>query len=221
MKIFLDSADIDDISQALKTGLLDGITTNPSLLSKALKQRNLTIYDLDSYLLDLIKLLNNKEISLEVTKQSLEDIYKEAHHLASLSDNIVIKIPAKYEYLNLINRLVLDGISVNITLIFSFNQAILNAKLNVKYVSLFLGRLSDIGINGFDIIKNVKRSIINYQFNTKVLAASIRDVFQFEQALISNSDVITVPFNVFNKLLDNALTDIGLSIFNNSWKELF
>ena len=213
MKIFLDTANIESIEKWAQTGLIDGVTTNPTHLSKEGKnpvEQILTICDI----------LPSGPISVEVTQEQPEHVYIQARKLAALCDNIVIKIPCHAHYYTVIKKLIAEGIPLNITLVFSLSQGLMMAKLGAQYISPFIGRLDDIGANGIELIQHLRQIIDWYDFKTELLAASIRDVTHFEQTLLAGADIATVPVNVFEKSLEHQLTDKGMAQFLADWKKL-
>lgn len=213
MKIFLDTAHTESIQKWAQTGLIDGVTTNPTHLSKEGKnpvEQILTICDI----------LPSGIISVEVVEEEPDQMYLQARKLASLSDNIVIKIPCHANYYSVIKKLIAEGIPLNITLVFSLTQGLMMAKLGAQYISPFIGRLDDIGANGIELIQHLRHMIDWYNFETELLAASIRDVAHFEQTILAGADIATVPVAVFEKSLEHQLTDKGMAQFLADWKKL-
>ncbi len=213
MKIFLDTAHTESIQKWAQTGLIDGVTTNPTHLSKEGKnpvEQILTICDI----------LPSGSISVEVTETEPDQVYLQARKLASLCDSIVVKIPCHAHYYTVIKKLIAEGIPLNITLVFSLAQGLMMAKLGVQYISPFVGRLDDTGVDGIELVQHLRHMIDWYDFETELLAASIRDVAHFEQAIIAGADIATLPVAVFEQSLEHKLTDKGMEQFSADWKKL-
>jgi transaldolase len=213
MKIFLDTAHIESIEKWAQTGLIDGVTTNPSHLSKEGKNPV-------EQVLAICDILPSGSISVEVTETEPDHVYIQARKLASLCDSIVIKIPCHAKYYHTIKKLIAEGIPLNITLVFSLAQGMMMAKLGAQYISPFVGRLDDINGNGVELIQHLRHIIDWYNFETELLAASIRDVEHFEQVMLAGADIATVPVAVFEKSLEHQLTDKGMAQFLEDWKKL-
>lgn len=213
MEIFLDTANLELIHSLSQTGLIDGVTTNPSHLAKEKKEP-----------LALIKkicaTLPEGQISVEVTEKDPAKIYLQAHKIADIAENVVVKIPCYKEYLPTIDSLMEDGIPLNITLVFSLTQAALMAKMGVEYISPFLGRLDDIDVDGIALLKDLRQIIDNKFYDSKVLAASIRSIGQVHDAILAGVDAITVSKEIFELMIDNPLTTKGMEIFDADWKKL-
>ncbi len=212
MKFFIDTANIDEIKEAASLGILDGVTTNPSLVSKEGK-------DFRELLDEILKIVDGP-ISAEVVSTEYNDILKEARDLAQIHKNIVVKIPLIKEGLKAVKSLTDDGIKVNVTLCFSATQALLAAKAGATYISPFIGRLDDISSDGMTLIKDVVQIYKNYDYKTEVLVASIRHPMHLLDAAKLGADVATMPFGVINKLFNHPLTDAGLEKFLSDWKKL-
>jgi len=212
MKFFIDTANINEIKEAAALGILDGVTTNPSLVSKEGK-------DFKTLLGEIIRIVDGP-ISAEVISTDYEGILKEARDLASIHKNIVVKIPLIAEGLKAVKTLSGENIKVNVTLCFSPAQALLAAKAGAAYISPFIGRLDDIGTSGMDLISQVVQIYRNYNFTTQVLVASVRHPLHVVEAALIGADVCTIPFSVIKKLFDHPLTDIGLGKFLSDWKKL-
>ncbi len=212
MKFFIDTANIDEIKEAVSLGILDGVTTNPSLVSKEGKDFR--------KLLDEILEIVDGPVSAEVISTDYDGILKEARDLASIHENIVVKIPLIKEGLKAVKTLTDEGINVNVTLCFSPTQALLAAKAGATYISPFVGRLDDISTSGMDLIAQIIQIYDNYDFDTQVLVASIRHPMHVAEAAMMGADVCTIPFAVINKLFNHPLTDIGLEKFLSDWKKL-
>ena len=213
MKIFLDTANIELITKWARTGLVDGVTTNPTHLSK--EKANPT-----QQVLAICDILPLGIISVEVTETEPEDVYIQARKIASLSDNIAVKIPCHVSYFPVIKKLVEENISLNITLVFSLAQGLMMAKLGVDYISPFIGRLDDIGANGVELIEKLRHMLDWYGFETKLLAASIRDNNHFEKSIMAGADIATVPISVLEQSIHHQLTDKGMAQFLADWKKL-
>jgi transaldolase len=213
MKFFLDTAHLESLKKAFTTGLLNGVTTNPTLLSK--EHANPT------ELIQKIAVIHpSLEISVEVTENDPHAVYTQAHALAELAPNIIVKIPSKQDYLPVIHKLVQEGITLNITLLFSLVQGIAMAKLGVRYVSPFIGRLDDIDTEGMQLVADLRQVFDHYGFTTKILAASIRSVRHIHEAALQGADCITMPVTLFESLLEHPLTSAGIERFEKDWKSL-
>jgi len=213
MKIFLDTANIELITQWAQTGLIDGVTTNPTHLSKEGGNPTQTVLTI----CDIVPL---GVISVEVVETDPESVYLQARKIASLSDNIAVKIPCHAHYYSVIRKLVEEGITLNITLVFSLAQGLMMAKLGVAYISPFVGRLDDIGADGIELIKQLRHMLDWYGFETQLLAASIRDTHHLEKALMAGADIATLPIAVFEQSLAHQLTDKGMAQFLADWNKL-
>jgi len=212
MKFFIDTANIDEIKEAAALGVLDGVTTNPSLVSKEGK-------DFRKLLDEILKIVDGP-VSAEVISTDYQSILKEGRDLASIHKNIVVKVPLIKEGLKAVKILTEEGIKVNVTLCFSPTQAILAAKAGATYVSPFVGRLDDISANGMELISQIVQIYRNYDFKTEVLVASIRHPLHVVEAALIGADVCTIPFDVIKKMFNHPLTDIGLEKFLSDWKKL-
>jgi transaldolase len=212
MKIFLDTANLESIKKYNDMGLLDGITTNPSLLSKEGGDPQKTMEE-------IVRIING-DVSLEVVSTEYEGMLEEGRRLRQYGDNVVVKCPMTPEGLKACKSLTAEGIPVNVTLIFSPNQAILAAKSGAKYVSPFIGRLDDVGKDGMQLISEIKQIFSNYKFSTQILVASIRHPIHVIEAGKIGADVVTLPAAVLEKMLKHPLTDIGLKNFLADWEKL-
>jgi transaldolase len=212
MKIFLDTANLESIKKYNDMGLLDGITTNPSLLSKEGGDPQKTMEEISR----IIK----GDVSLEVVAVDYEGMMEEGRRLRKSGDNVVVKVPMTAEGLKACKALTAEGIPVNVTLIFSPNQAILAAKAGAKYVSPFIGRLDDVGKDGMNLIREIKQIYPNYNFKTQILVASIRHPMHVVDSAKIGADVVTLPPAVLEKMLKHQLTDIGLKNFLADWEKL-
>lgn len=211
MKFFIDTANINEIKEAAALGILDGVTTNPSLVSKEGKDFR--------KLLDEILAIVDGPVSAEVISTDYQGIIKEAHDYSKIHKNIVVKVPLIKEGLKAVKTLSDEGIKTNVTLCFSPSQALLAAKAGATYISPFVGRLDDISHSGMDLISQIVTIYRNYDYKTKVLVASIRHPLHLVDAALIGADVCTMPFDVINKLFNHPLTDIGLEKFLNDWKK--
>ncbi len=214
MQFFLDTANLTDIRWAAHAGLIDGITTNPTLLAKVAGDR-----DPRSILKEICDTVDGP-ISAEVVAVKEHEMYAEGRELAKLADNIVVKIPMIEEGLPTVRRLAADGIRVNVTLCFSATQCLIAAKAGAAYVSPFLGRLDDVGQDGMDVIRETRVIFDNYEIETQILAASIRHPRHVTEAAMIGADAVTMPTEVLRKLLLHPLTDRGLDQFLNDWSKL-
>ena len=205
MQIFIDTADIEEIRDAAAMGVIDGVTTNPSLVAK-------TGRPFKDVIVDICEVVDGP-ISAEVIATDYDGIVKEARHLAAMHENIVVKVPLIAEGLKAVRTLSDEGIRINVTLCFSPTQGLLAAKAGATYVSPFIGRIDDISGNGMELVEQLVRIYANYGFNTKVLTASIRHPVHVVRASLIGSHVATVPHKVIHQLLKHPLTDIGLERF--------
>jgi transaldolase len=212
MKLFLDTANLDEIREGAALGVVDGVTTNPTLLSKESG-------DPEKILVEICKTIDGP-ISAEVVATDAEGMVREGRHLAGLHDNIVIKCPCTEEGLKATKILTADGHRVNMTLIFSPSQALLSAKAGARYVSPFLGRLDDISTPGMELVADIVGIFRNYEFECDVLAASLRHPMHVVEAARIGAPVATLPMKVFKALLKHPLTDIGLERFLADWEKV-
>jgi len=212
MKIFLDTANLESIKMYNDMGLLDGITTNPSLLAKEGGDPHKTMEEI----VDIIK----GDVSLEVVATDYDGMMEEGRRLRKYGENVVVKCPMTADGLKACKALTAEGIPVNVTLVFSPNQALLAAKAGAKYVSPFIGRLDDVGKDGMLLIKEIKQIFSNYNFGTQILVASIRHPMHVVDAAKIGADVVTLPASVLEKMLKHQLTDIGLKNFLADWEKL-
>jgi transaldolase len=212
MKIFLDSANLPSIKKYNDMGLVDGITTNPTLLSKENE-------DPADLMREIVRIVRGP-VSLEVVGTKTEEMIEEAHRLMKYGQNVVVKIPMISNGLRAIRHLALDGIPTNVTLVFSTNQAILAAKAGASYVSPFIGRLDDTGHDGMFIIREIVQIFRNYDFSTEVLVASIRHPLHVIEAGKIGADIVTLPPDILAKMIMHPLTDKGLAAFLDDWERL-
>jgi transaldolase len=212
MKIFIDSANVELISRFMGMNLVDGVTTNPSLLSKE-----------DANPLEQVrKILNlvRGPVSIEVIALDYENMLREAREIAKLGSNVVVKIPMTKDGMRAVNILAKDGIKTNVTLVFSPNQALIAAKAGATYVSPFIGRLDDIKLNGMDVVRDMVTIFRNYSITSKILVASIRNTQHMIEAAKSGADIATVPPSVLDEMFNHQLTDAGIKKFTDDWKVL-
>jgi len=212
MKIFLDTANLKAINTYNDMGLVDGITTNPTLLSKE-KQNPAEL------MREIVKIVKGP-VSLEVIATETDQMLEEAHKLKKFGQNVIVKIPMTSNGMKAVRKLKEDGIETNVTLIFSVNQAILAAKAGASYVSPFIGRLDDIGNEGMILIKEITQILRNYQFKTEVLVASIRHPVHVIEAGKIGADIVTLPPDILGKMITHPLTDKGLALFLSDWEKV-
>jgi len=212
MKFFLDTGSTEEIRQGVETGYVDGITTNPSLVSKEGKS-------FEALLKEICGMVKGP-VNAEVTAPDAAGMLKQAAALREIAPNIVIKIPMIPEGLKALKTLSEQGVNTNVTLIFSPVQALIAAKLGATYVSPFIGRLDDISQVGMDIIRQIRDIFDNYAYQTEILTASVRHPVHVLEAALAGSDIATMPFKVFQMLTKHPLTDIGNEKFLSDWKKL-
>ena len=212
MEIFIDSADINEIKEAYAMGVIDGVTTNPSLVAKTGRK-------FEDVIKDIIAVVDGP-ISLETVTLEASSIVEEAKKLAAIHKNVVVKIPLIEEGLKAIKLCAQMGIKTNCTLCFSANQALLAAKAGATYISPFVGRLDDIGQTGMDLIREIKTIYTNYGLKTKILVVFIRNTIHFKDSALMGADVATLPYHVILQLAKHTLTDVGLKKFLDDWKKV-
>jgi len=213
MKIFLDTANLEHIKKVANYGVIDGVTTNPSLISRE------GDVDFHGHLKQICKVVDGP-VNGEVISLEYEGMVKEARELAELADNIVVKIPMTMEGLKAVKTLSQEGISTNITLIFSANQALLAAKAGADYASPFIGRLDDRAHEGMQLIKDIATIFDNFDFDTEIITASVRSPRQVKNAALAGAHIATIPFAVIEKMSDHPLTDIGIERFMDDWESV-
>lgn len=213
MKIFIDTANLNEIKEAADMGLLDGVTTNPSLVAKEGHK------DFKSMLEKICSIVDG-DISAEVVSTDYAGMVKEGKELAKIHKNIVIKVPLIKEGLKAVKTFAGEGIKTNVTLCFSPSQALLAAKAGAYLVSPFVGRLDDISFNGMELISQIRQIYDNYDYQTQILVASVRHPIHFVESCLIGADVCTMPFKVIEQLAKHPLTDIGLEKFLDDWKKL-
>src|SRR4030042_3574793 len=213
MKFFIDTANPDEIKRGYEMGVIDGVTTNPTLISKEKK-------DFESLIDEICKIVKGMPISLEVLSLNSEGMIEEARRLSRMGENIVVKIPMTTEGLKAIKALVSEGIKTNTTLVFSPTQALLAAKAGTTYVSPFIGRLDDISQPGMELVEQIVTIFDNYDFESEVIVASIRHPIHVLEAALIGADVATIPSKVIEQLVKHPLTDIGLERFLADWRKV-
>ena len=212
MKIFLDTADVSMISPAYETGLLDGVTTNPTLILKSGRQLQEVIEEISTTFTNL------ESISAEVVADTAEEMLSQAQKFYTIAPAVTIKVPCTVEGLKVCKFLSDKGIQVNVTLVFSVAQAILASKAGATFISPFVGRWMDNSIDGIELIKNIRKAFDYSGTSTQILAASLRDVRQVEQSALNGADVVTIPPVVFWAMYKNIMTDKGLELFQKDWE---
>jgi len=212
MKFFIDTANLEEIKKAYSIGVIDGVTTNPSLLAKEKREPVALLKEICS----IVK----GPVSAEAVGTKSEDLIKEARELSKIAPNIVVKIPMTEEGLRAVRVLSSEGIKTNVTLIFSPSQALLAAKAGATYVSPFVGRLDDISHTGMDLIADIITIFENYLFETEVIVASIRNPLHVVEAAKLGAHIATIPYSVITQLLKHPLTDIGIERFTKDWEAL-
>ncbi len=212
MKLFLDTANIDEIREINDLGIIDGVTTNPSLIAKENRDFKLVVKE-------IVRIVDGP-ISAEVISSDSEGMIKEAYDLASIHENIVVKVPLTEQGIKATSKLSKDNIKTNVTLCFSVSQALLAAKVGASFVSPFIGRIDDLSYYGIQLIRDIVDVYHNYSFSTKVIAASIRHPLHVYESAISGCHIATVPYKVIKQLFSHPLTDIGIDKFLKDWEGL-
>lgn len=212
MQFFIDSADVKEIRECYEMGLVDGVTTNPTLAAK-------TGRNYDETILEICKIVDGP-ISAETISLDYEGMMKESYHFAKMHKNIVVKIPMTLNGMKAVRTLSQEGIKTNVTLVFSATQALLCAKAGATYVSPFVGRLDDLSQVGMDLIGDIKTIFSNYNYETQILVASIRNPVHVRDAALLGADVSTIPFSVFKQLASHPLTDRGIEQFLKDWEKV-
>jgi transaldolase len=213
MKFFIDTADLNEISEANQLGVLDGVTTNPSLCAKV------GVEDFEGHIAKICEMVEG-DVSAEVISTAYDEIMAEGRNIASIAKNVVVKVPLIKEGIKAIKTFSDEGIKTNCTLCFSATQALLAAKAGATYISPFIGRLDDISSDGMALISDIRLIYDNYGYETKILAASIRHPMHLLESARMGADVATMPLNVIDQLLKHPLTDIGLDKFLSDWDDL-
>lgn len=214
MKIFLDTSDVDVIKHHFQTGLVDGVTTNPTLMMQAGRNPVKVISEISSLF------TANESISAEVVADTAEEMILQSEQYHSINENVTIKVPCTYEGLKACKVLSDRNIKVNVTLIFSLSQSILAAKAGATYISPFVGRCEDNNIDGIDLISSISRVFLNNLITTNILAASIRNIDHIHDSFKAGADIVTLPPKIFEEMYKHKLTDQGLAQFDKDWKEL-
>lgn len=212
MKIFIDTANTEAIKKFYDMGIIDGVTTNPTLISMEGK----SFHEVVSEITEIV----DGPISIEAVSTKAEDMIKEARRLSKINPNVVVKIPMTSEGLKAVKVLSKEGVKINVTLVFSTNQGLLAAKAGATYVSPFIGRLDDRGHEGMQIIRDLVQIFKNYGFKTKVIVASIRHPLHVIDAAKAGADVATIPPDVLEKMLEHPLTDLGINRFLEDWRKV-
>lgn len=210
MKFFVDTAEVAEIKDLLTTGLLDGVTTNPSLVAKSGRNFKEVVAEICA--------LTDTPVSAEVAALDTAGMIAEGEHLAEIADNVVVKLPLTLDGLRACAHFKSNGIKTNVTLCFSANQALLAAKAGATYVSPFIGRLDDINLEGADLIRDIRTIYDNYDLETEIIAASIRTANHVTQAALAGSDIATIPPSVIHKLVQHPLTNSGIDQFLKDWE---
>ena len=212
MKFFIDTANVDAIRKAHERGMVDGVTTNPSLVAKEGRDFRTVIDEIASFV--------KGPISIEVVSEDAEGMLKEARELNGWIDNAAIKIPMTWEGLKAVKVCSEEGIQTNVTLVFSPNQALLAAKAGATYVSPFIGRLDDVGQVGMEIVEGIAQIYLNYGLETEIIVASIRHPIHVYEAALLGAHIATIPPAVLDKMVNHPLTDIGIKKFLEDWKKV-
>jgi transaldolase len=212
MKLFIDTANVKEIRDCVDQGIIDGVTTNPSLVAKTGRK----FHDVLSEICEVIK----GPVSAEVVSTETAGMMKEAHELSKIAPNIVVKVPLTADGLKAVRRCAEEGIKTNVTLCFSPIQAMLAAKAGATYISPFVGRLDDIAHSGMDLIRQIVTIYDNYDFTTQVLVASVRHPLHLVEAALAGAHVSTIPYSVIQQLLKHPLTDAGLKKFLEDWEKV-
>ena len=212
MKLFVDTGRVEEVRKAAEWGIVDGVTTNPSLIAQAGRGFKETV-------LEICSILPNGSISAEVVGTTVEDILREAREIASWSPNIVVKVPMTPAGIAATRQLTREGIRVNMTLVFSPTQALLAAKAGAAYISVFVGRVDDVSSEGMRTIEDAVQIVENYGFDSEVLVASIRHPMHVVEAARLGAHIATMPFKVMEQLFQHPLTDIGLQRFLDDWRK--
>ena len=216
MKVFIDTANVEEIKEVASWGVLDGVTTNPTLLAREIKRTGRKPEVILKEICDIVR----GPVSAEVTALDWEGIVREGKELAKLSEYITIKVPMTIDGLKATKILRSEGIMTNMTLVFSPNQALLAAKAGTTFVSPFIGRLDDVGHEGMFLVKEIMEIYENYAFETEVIVASVRHPMHIVEAARIGADIVTAPYKVLEKISKHPLTDIGIERFLNDWKEV-
>lgn len=211
MKFFIDTANVDEIKQGLEMGMVDGVTTNPSLVAKESKPFH-------EILKEICEIVDGP-VSAEVVSLDVRGMVKEARELAAMSDNIVVKVPMIMEGIKAVKQLTSEGIKTNVTLVFSTAQALLAAKAGASFVSPFVGRLDDISMSGMDLVSDIMTIYRNYGYQSEVIVASVRSPMHVMDAALMGADIATIPLKVISQLAKHPLTDNGMKQFLADWEK--
>ena len=217
MKFFIDTANLDQIREANELGVLDGVTTNPSLMAK---EGIRGVENQRKHYLEICEIVGG-DVSAEVIATDLEGMIKEGREIAAIHPNMVVKIPMTVEGLKAVKVLSSEGIKTNVTLIFSANQALLAARAGATYVSPFLGRLDDISVRGVDLIRDIAEIFAVAGLDTEIIAASVRNPIHVTDCALAGADIATVPYSVIEQMTKHPLTDIGIEKFQKDYKAVF
>ncbi|WP_394238739.1 fructose-6-phosphate aldolase [Niallia oryzisoli] len=212
MEFFLDTANIEEIKRINRLGLVDGVTTNPTIIAKENRDFEETIKEICSVV--------DGPVSAEVIGLTVEEMVREARIIAEWAPNVVVKIPMTEAGIEAVHILAKEGIKTNVTLIFSVSQGLMAAKAGATYISPFVGRVDDIGVDGLELIKNLKTVLVNYQLKAKIITASVRNIGHLEKAAIAGADIATIPGSLFPKLWSHPLTDNGIKQFLADWEKV-
>lgn len=212
MKFFLDTANIEEIKRINRLGLVDGVTTNPTIISKEGR-------DFEEVIKEICSIVEGP-VSAEVIGLTVEEMVSEARNIAQWASNIVVKIPMTEAGLEAVSILSKEGIKTNVTLIFSVAQGLMAAKAGATYVSPFVGRLDDIGVDGLELIQNLKTTLANFQFETEIITASVRTIGHLEEAALAGAHIATIPGSLLPKLWKHPLTDNGIAQFLADWEKV-
>lgn len=212
MKFFIDTANLQEIKQASRLGVIDGVTTNPSLVAKEGND-----IDFHTRIEEICEIVEGP-VSAEVISLKAENMIAEARELAEIAENVAVKIPMTEEGLQAVKKLEDEGIKTNVTLVFSANQALLAAKAGASFISPFVGRLDDRAHDGIKLIRNIKKILDNYGFTSEIITASIRSPRHVNQAALAGADIATIPYSVIQKMSKHPLTDIGIERFLDDWE---
>lgn len=212
MKFFLDTANVEEIKRVNRLGLVDGVTTNPTIISREGR-------DFEEVIKEICSIVDGP-VSAEVIGLTTEEMVKEARVLASWAPNVVVKIPMTEDGLAAVNILSKEGIKTNVTLIFTVAQGLMAAKAGATYISPFVGRLEDIGADGLGLIVKLKQTLLNYNLKAEIITASVRNLQHVEEAALAGADIATIPGSLFPKLWSHPLTDKGIAQFLEDWKKV-
>lgn len=212
MKFFIDTANVEEIKEANDMGMVDGVTTNPTLIAKEGR-------DFEEVVKEICQIVDGP-VSAEVISTDTEGMLKEARHLATIHENIVVKIPMTIDGLKAVRKLADEGIKTNVTLVFSPLQALMAAKAGASFVSPFVGRLDDISQEGMVLVEQIVEMYSNYAYETEIIVASVRNPLHVLDSALMGADIATIPFNVLSKLAAHPLTDKGLAAFLADWEKM-